>query len=126
MTKTFTALLSAPLILAAGLAMAQSGTPATPAAGKSPGHMKLDKDGDGAMSREEFLAGSADHFRQMDANGDGRLTLEEFQKRPMEMFTAMDTNRDGKVTREERKAYKEHARKDKRGKEGWESDRSGG
>jgi hypothetical protein len=38
---------------------------------------RLDKDGDGQVSREEFAAPMNDHFARMDKDGDGRLSTEE-------------------------------------------------
>lgn len=39
----------------------------------------LDKDGDGAISREEFRALADQRFTKMDTNGDGKISKEEFQ-----------------------------------------------
>jgi len=44
-------------------------------------HMMLshmDADGDGVVTRDEFMAAREAHFRAMDADNDGQLTLEEF------------------------------------------------
>lgn len=38
---------------------------------------RSDKDGDGKISREEFLAQGSQHFSKMDTNGDGVVTKEE-------------------------------------------------
>ncbi len=38
---------------------------------------KADKDGDGAISRDEFNAMHEDRFNRMDANGDGKITEDE-------------------------------------------------
>ncbi len=38
---------------------------------------KIDTDGDGAISSEEFMASHEDHFKKMDADGDGKVTQEE-------------------------------------------------
>ena len=66
-------------------------TPAKPAADKkdkpkvSPEERfkKLDKDGDGSLSIDEFRGKktadeAAEAFKKLDANGDGKITLEEF------------------------------------------------
>lgn len=88
---------------------------------------KLDKDGNGQISREEFAArgdrgegrgkgmrghwrhhgggmGRFGNFAMMDTNKDGRVTLAEASARPLAMFDAADTNHDGTVTPEERQA----------------------
>lgn len=45
---------------------------------KSERHVKkLDKNGDGVVSREEFYARHHEHFNKMDANKDGQLSQEE-------------------------------------------------
>lgn len=38
----------------------------------------LDADGDGKISRDEFVGGSAEWFAMMDRNGDGKLTEDDF------------------------------------------------
>jgi hypothetical protein len=43
-------------------------------------------------------------FAKMDENGDGAVTFEEFQSGALARFDKTDTNKDGKVTPEERKA----------------------
>lgn len=37
-----------------------------------------DTDGDGVVSKDEFLARTADWFTMMDRNGDGKVTAEDF------------------------------------------------
>jgi hypothetical protein len=41
------------------------------------GHGTLDRDGDGQITREEFVAPMNEHFARMDADGDGRLSTAE-------------------------------------------------
>ncbi len=40
---------------------------------------QMDTDGDGAISKAEFLAHAEEKFDRMDANGDGKITPEERQ-----------------------------------------------
>jgi Ca2+-binding EF-hand superfamily protein len=37
-----------------------------------------DEDGDGAVSREEFVGRTAEWFAMMDQTGDGTITVEDF------------------------------------------------
>ncbi|WOJ92100.1 EF-hand domain-containing protein [Congregibacter variabilis] len=76
------------------------------------GIMNLDADGDGQISREEFLPpghrGGPKMFKRADANGDGELTRDEMlaavetagerQAKMPQMFDAMDTDGNGVVT----------------------------
>ncbi len=43
-------------------------------------------------------------FAKIDSNGDGVVTLQEFESRAMTRFDKADANKDGKITPEERKA----------------------
>lgn len=52
-------------------------------AGDGPGgHARLDRNADGFVSREEFVAPLADAFARLDKDGDGRLSAEELAARP--------------------------------------------
>lgn len=94
----------------------------------------LDTDGNGSISREEFVAGHDDkgghhmadgdedkpgpkgrgdkHHGGMrgammdkaDTNGDGAVSSAEFKAAHMAMFDKADTNKDGTITKDERRA----------------------
>jgi len=99
-------------------------TPDTP---RAPGRglARSDSDGDGRVSKAEYLARADERFARMDKNGDGQLTPDEMAPRReapapaagtdaspapagggmmSRMFERLDTNHDGKVSREEYRA----------------------
>ena len=47
---------------------------------KAEHHMKADKNGDGVLSYDEFIAMKKERFAEMDADGDGSLTKDEMRK----------------------------------------------
>ena len=74
---------------ASSLAIAASDTTTPPAQGqmkaqmqqKMQQHLKeTDTNGDGNISKEEFMASCEKRFAKMDANGDGQITPEERQQ----------------------------------------------
>ena len=87
--------------------------------GRGPRMMRMDADGDGKISRDEFR-GPAEVFDRMDRNGDGVLEHDELAKGREErmaqmkavwdqigkdeMFDAIDANGDGVVTKDEFKS----------------------
>ena len=40
---------------------------------------RMDKDGDGTLTKEEFISSSEERFAQMDENKDGKVTKEEIE-----------------------------------------------
>ena len=73
---------------------------------------KMDKNGDGAISKKEFDAFHNEHFRDMDANKDGKISQDEMGalhgrmagKGPMmfdQRFDETDINHDGALSRDE-------------------------
>src|ERR1700761_1088146 len=117
-------------LLAAALAGTAMGATAfaqtTPEAPRAPGRgmARSDTDGDGRVSKAEYLARADERFARMDKNGDGQLTPDEMAPRReaaapagtdaaappaaggmmSRMFERLDTNHDGKVSREEYRA----------------------
>lgn len=63
---------------------------------------KNDKDGDGVISKEEFLANAEEKFKGMDKDGDGKLTKDEAKSHREEM-------------RDKWKAKKEQMKQEKQG-----------
>ncbi len=54
-------------------------------------------------------------WEKMDANGDGDISREEFDKAHSESFKAMDSNNDGKISKQEKKAHWKSKMGDKKG-----------
>lgn len=88
-------------MLALGNAAAEAGDePARPA------FKRLDRNGDGAVTFEEFVAASDGRLAGMDRNRDGNIGRDEFmafhdaqeQRRVDRVFAALDTKRTGKLT----------------------------
>jgi len=83
------------LLLTSGLALAHGGK----------GLARFDRDGNGAVTRDEMRTTAIERFEKADANHDGRLTLDEIQaahrERAAKHFAEKDTNKDGKLSRDE-------------------------
>jgi Ca2+-binding EF-hand superfamily protein len=59
---------------------------------------KLDADGNGSLSQAETAdVLTADQFASTDANGDGRVSRDEFMNRVMKDFAAADRSGDGRL-----------------------------
>lgn len=85
-----------------------------------------DTDGDGKVSRAEFMAAAkagkhdpAKRFAKLDANGDGMLDRTEIDAMLSQRFKRLDTNGDGRLSVDERGAA--HARKASTAGDGAES-----
>lgn len=74
MNKTFFSLVAVALTLAVSPALADHHGDK-----KGGKFLKLDTDGNGIVSKTEFLSGAEGRFSKMDANGDGEITKEEAQ-----------------------------------------------
>src|SRR5262245_60153049 len=71
--------------------------------GKPQAFDRVDKNGDGSLTREELAAharNQAGRFNEMDANNDGRISRDEWKGNP-KRFDRLDANGDGVVTKEE-------------------------
>lgn len=90
-----------------GIAVAQ--TSSSPQSARA---LRGDSNGDGSLSRAEFVAKAEQRFARMDANRDGRVTREERREirggkhrggKGMRggRFQRMDADRDGRVSRAE-------------------------
>lgn len=62
---------------------------------------RYDKDKDGKVAREEFLASRRKAYAKLDANGDGRLSFEEWSIKTSERFAKADADGSATLTAEE-------------------------
>lgn len=60
-----------------------------------------DKDKNGAITREEYLANRRKAFARLDINGDGRLGFDEWAVKTTTKFAAADTDKSGAMSRTE-------------------------
>lgn len=56
---------------------------------------KLDTDGDGAISRQEYMDAMGKHFERADTDSDGKISKEEWQARKDAMRSEMHKDRSG-------------------------------
>jgi Ca2+-binding EF-hand superfamily protein len=84
------------LLLTSGVALAHGG---------GRGLARFDRDGNGAVTRDEMRTTTLEQFDKMDTNRDGRLTTDEIQaaqkERAAKHFAKKDANNDGKLERSE-------------------------
>ena len=74
---------------------------------------KVDINGDGLISEDEFMSVHLEKFKELDINGDGNITEEEIlnrhelkrEQREAEMFDQMDNDGDGVISKEEMLAH---------------------
>jgi hypothetical protein len=62
---------------------------------------RIDADGDGKITLEEFKAPQAGRFAMLDANGDGVIDKEEFGARRMARFAERDADGNGMLEGDE-------------------------
>jgi hypothetical protein len=55
---------------------------------------KLDADGNGSVTKDEFMKAQEEHFAKMDANGDGSFTKEEAEAMHAKMKEMRDAHKD--------------------------------
>ena len=59
---------------------------------------RYDKDRDGIVSREEYLASRRKAFAKLDTNHDGQLSFDEWSAKTIAKFTAADRDKSGGMT----------------------------
>lgn len=85
------------LLIGVGAAAAQQST------SLHEGHLdQLDRNDDGAVSRDEYRTFMTNAYSRLDANGDGSLTQDEASSvLSPDQFTAVDANGDGSASQQE-------------------------
>ena len=58
---------------------------------------RYDKDRDGAITRNEYLASRRKAYARLDSNGDGTLSFDEWATKTNTRFATADGNRDGRM-----------------------------
>ncbi|WP_313534633.1 EF-hand domain-containing protein [Sphingomonas sp.] len=62
---------------------------------------RYDKDRNDAVSRDEYFAARHKAFAKLDTNGDGKLSFEEWAAKSIGKFTGADADKSGTLTRTE-------------------------
>ena len=62
---------------------------------------RYDKDRDGKVSREEFLAARRKAYARLDANGEGKLSFDEWSVKTTDRFAGADGDKSATLTAEE-------------------------
>jgi len=62
---------------------------------------RYDKDRDGRVSREEFLASRRKAYAKLDADGDGKLNFDEWSVKTTTRFAKADSDKSATLTAEE-------------------------
>lgn len=58
---------------------------------------RYDKDKNGAVAKDEYLAGRLKGFQKLDLNRDGRLSFDEYAVKGVQKFAAADRDRSGQL-----------------------------
>ncbi len=87
---------------------AQAATPSPPPAidrisltAEQKRQKRYDKDADGFVTREEYLASRRKAFAKLDTDGDGKLNFDEYSAKSIVKFKTADANGDQKLSAEE-------------------------
>lgn len=96
---------SAALSIASFTASAEENTTPENKDNKKMSFEQRDTDGNGTISKEEFM--KAHKGSKYDKDGDGKMSEAEFLEKHKERFAKMDANKDGFVTEEERDSFKD-------------------
>jgi hypothetical protein len=62
---------------------------------------RYDKDRDQSITAEEYLASRRKAYAKLDANGDGRLSFDEWAKKTTDKFAGADADKSRALSREE-------------------------
>ncbi len=73
----------------------------TPADREAKRFSRYDKDKDGAITRDEYLANRKKAFAKLDLDHDGKLSFAEYSVKAIAKFDAADTKHDGRLTPDE-------------------------
>lgn len=101
--RTESALPAQPRALVAQQDEAGGGLPdsvpeATPKTREEKRFGRYDKDRDGAITREEYLASRRKAYAKLDGNGDGRLSFDEWAIKTTTKFAGADRDKSGAMT----------------------------
>jgi len=95
--------------------------------------LKLDADGDEALTVKEVLSGlmgnrgrgqMGERLKKMDADGDGAISREEFQG-PPQFFDRLDQDADGMISKDEMAAIGSRGGQGAKGRVPWDKDGDG-
>jgi hypothetical protein len=73
----------------------------TPADREAKRFKRYDKDKDGSISRDEYLATRRKAFAKLDTDHDGKLSFDEYAVKTIAKFDTADVRHEGKLTPEE-------------------------